>query len=140
MTAMTLSDPLSVGGAAVVVTLLVQLLKPWVPEKLVPHTTALIGIVVVVAAAVVLGQTSAEQLGNAVLTGFLAGTAAVGLYELQGGTVRAPKAGGRAAIEAGRRGDSRLGARSEKDSAAAVKNLRPAEIAGRPPRCGVPAS
>lgn len=86
---MQINDILTVGGAAVVVVPLVQVLKAYVAERYVPLLALVVGIVVVVAAA--LAHIYAQDLGNAVLTGILAGLAAQGLYKVQGGVIVGPK-------------------------------------------------
>jgi len=83
MEAITIQSLLSVGISALVVNIVVQLVKQWLPEAYVRLFAILFGIVLVVAAALVLGQRTAADLGNAVLTGFLGGSSAIGLYALQ---------------------------------------------------------
>jgi hypothetical protein len=80
---LTLTDVRTVAGAAAIVAILVQLLKPWIPERLVPVAAVVAGVAVSVAATLAQGVFTAEQIGNAVLTGLLAGACAVGLYQLQ---------------------------------------------------------
>lgn len=80
---MTLLDVETVAGASAVTSIIVQLLKSWVPRKWLPHTGVAAGVVIVLTASMILGQTSAQSLGSAVLTGLLAGAAAVGLQRVQ---------------------------------------------------------
>jgi hypothetical protein len=80
---MNLGDIQTVGGVMVVITILVQVLKPAIPEGWVAPVAILSGIVLVVAADLLLGRLSGPQLGTAVLTGFLGGASAVGLYSGQ---------------------------------------------------------
>jgi hypothetical protein len=86
---LTLNDLLTVAGVAVVTGLLVQVLKRWIAEDLIPVLALVVGIALAVAASVALGLVGAENLGNAVLTGLLGGSAAIGLYETQSHTRRA---------------------------------------------------
>lgn len=79
-----LAELLTTGGIAVVVTILVQLLKGGVvAERAIPWLAVALGMAIAVAAAAALGQRAAADLGNAALTGFLGGAAAIGLYQLQ---------------------------------------------------------
>lgn len=81
---MILNDLLTVGGATVAVLIFVQLFKQYLPATYIAAiATILVGPLLVLAAALALGQTSPEALGNALLTGFLAGAGAVGLYNVQ---------------------------------------------------------
>lgn len=79
---MNISDLLNVGGLAVVLTLALQIVKPLLTEaqidKWLPSLAVILGIVVAVAVALVQSTDPAQ----AVLTGFLAGTSAVGLYSV----------------------------------------------------------
>ncbi len=78
-----LADLLTVPGAAVVIGILVQLLKRYVAEQSVPILAILGGVAIALLATLALGQREVMALGNAALTGFLGGSAAVGFYELQ---------------------------------------------------------
>ncbi len=80
---MSLTDIQSAASAAVIVLIIIQVCKRWIDEKLVPLASILLGIVIVVAATLVLGQSSPEAIGNAVLQGILAGAASSGLYSVQ---------------------------------------------------------
>ena len=80
---LTLSDLLTSGGVAVVVVLLVQLVKRFIPEGYVQHVAVGLGIAIAVIARLVLGPITAELVGNAVLIGFFGGLSAVGLYQVQ---------------------------------------------------------
>lgn len=80
---MTLGDLLTIGGGAIVVAVIVQLIKPFVAERLVPLAAVGIGILLAVAASAILGQVTPEALGNAALAGLLAGASAVGIYNVQ---------------------------------------------------------
>lgn len=78
---MQLGDLLTIGGASVIVSLLVQLVKPLLPARLVPLMALAIGVLIVGLAAV--ANVYAQAAGQAVLTGILAGAGAIGLYEVQ---------------------------------------------------------
>ena len=80
---LTLTDVRTVAGAAAIVVILIQLLKRWVPEDLVPHAAVVVGVVISIAATLALGIGSGEQIGNAALIGLQAGALAVGLHQLQ---------------------------------------------------------
>jgi len=88
MEELNLASLLSVAGAAVVVSVIVQIVKPWIMERLIPLSSVLIGMGLVLLASVILGHTGAEELGNAALTGLLAGASAIGIYDLTQRTVR----------------------------------------------------
>ncbi len=79
----TLTDLQTIGGAVVVIALLVQLLKGRISKQATPLVAILLGVVVVVAAELALGLSGSEAIGNAVLRGLLAGAASVGLYDVQ---------------------------------------------------------
>jgi hypothetical protein len=81
-----LTELLSIIGLAGILTLLTQFFKPYVRDDFVPHVTALIGIVLALVTAVLLGLTTPIQLAEAVITGFLAGCSADGYYKLQAPT------------------------------------------------------
>lgn len=78
-----LADLTTITGGTVVITILVQLLKTNVPRRWIAHLAVVLGLVLAIVASLVLGKTSAEDLGNAALAGFLAGASSVGLYQLQ---------------------------------------------------------
>jgi hypothetical protein len=79
---MQLADLLNVGGLAVVIVLALQIVKPLLSgdqiAKWTPSLAVALGVIVAVAVALVLAADPAQ----AVLTGFLAGTSAVGLYSV----------------------------------------------------------
>lgn len=79
----TLNDLMSITGAAVVIAVVVNICKRWIADDFVPLFSVGVGMVLVVLASLALGNWGAEAVGNALLTGFLAGAAAVGLYDLQ---------------------------------------------------------
>ncbi len=87
MTALTVSDVLTVGGSTIVVGLLIEILKramAWsasTVDRFGPLVAAVFGIVLVLAAAVSQGQTDYLQ---AALTGFLGGLSAAGLSDIVG--------------------------------------------------------
>ena len=83
MEELTLASCLTVAGAAVVVNLIVQLVKDWVPDRFVRFVAVGVGIALVLVASVISHSTSPEQLFNGVLAGFLAGSSAIGFYGLQ---------------------------------------------------------
>lgn len=80
---MNLNDIQTAAGAAVIVAIVMQTLKSLVPERWVPATAILVGVALVIGATGVVGQGTAEDLGHAALTGFLAGASSVGLYAAQ---------------------------------------------------------
>lgn len=80
---MVLSDILTIAGASVIVTLLTQLIKADVPEKRVPHVALALGVLIVVQASLALGKSTYADLGTAVVTGLLAGAAAIGWYNVE---------------------------------------------------------
>ena len=88
MEELTLQSCLTVAGAAVVVAIIVQLVKQWVAERFVPLLAVAVGVGLVLGASAILGNTTAEQLGNGALTGLLAGASAIGIYDLTHRTVR----------------------------------------------------
>ena len=81
------SDLLTVGGLAILLTLLVQLIKPGIRSEWIPTAAVILGIIIAVAASWVTDLTSKQQIADAVLTGILAGFSSVGLYQVQ---ARAP--------------------------------------------------
>lgn len=78
-----LSDLLTLGGISAFTLLAVQLLKGYLPSRLVPVVAVVLGALVAVGASIFLGQTTGAQLGQAALTGLLGGFASSGIYELQ---------------------------------------------------------
>ena len=84
---MTLELVASFAGASVLVSLLVEVVKrAWDPpadvqDRFMPIIAMVIGVVVVVAATMLLGPVDGELIGNAVLTGVFSGLAACGLYD-----------------------------------------------------------
>ena len=80
---MQTSDLLDVTGAAVLIAIIIQLIKEWVPEKLIPHAAVGIGIVVVLIAQWTVGAMGKPDVVNSILTGILAGASASGLYSIQ---------------------------------------------------------
>ncbi len=80
---MSLNDLQTVLGVSVVVMILVQLIKPYFEEDAIRLLAIGLGLVVGLLAAITLGQSSALDLGNAILTGFLGGASAIGLYQAQ---------------------------------------------------------
>jgi uncharacterized membrane protein len=88
---LNLNDLLTLLGASLLMTALVQVLKQYILERWIPLCAVALGIVVVVAAALALGYRDAEGIGNAVLTGTLAGLAAIGVYEVAPKSVLGPK-------------------------------------------------
>jgi hypothetical protein len=88
---LTLNDLLTVTGLAVVVNVVVQLAKGLIEERWTPLFAVGVGVAVAVLATAALGQYGVQAVGQALLTGLLAGATAVGLYKLQNGTVLKPK-------------------------------------------------
>lgn len=80
---LSISDLLTVSGLAVVITIIVQLAKGLVEERFVPLFAVAVGVVLAVVASVVLQQYGPEAVAQAVLTGFLGGASAIGIYSLQ---------------------------------------------------------
>lgn len=80
---LSLTDLQTVAGVAVVLTILTQLAKSYVPERLIPATAVVAGIALSVLATLALGSGSAEAIGNAALTGLLGGASAIGIYQVQ---------------------------------------------------------
>ena len=83
MVELTLADLLTVGGLSLLVTILVQLAKPYLPEKQIPLFSIAVGVLVAVVTSLALGRVGAEPVGQAILTGVLGGAAAIGIYQLQ---------------------------------------------------------
>ena len=83
MEELTLQSCLTVGGTAIVVNLIVQFVKDWVPERFVRFVALGAGITIVLIASAIAHQTTPEGLFNGVLAGFLAGSSAIGFYHLQ---------------------------------------------------------
>jgi len=88
---MQLTDLLTVGGLALVVTIVVQLAKGFVAERFVPLFAVSAGIAVGVLVTYALGLLSVETVAQAILTGILAGAAAIGIYEVAPRSVLKPK-------------------------------------------------
>jgi len=80
---MNLTDLQTVAGVAVVVSILTQLVKPYLEEKAVPLVAIALGLVVGALATLALGLSGPADLGNALLTGLLGGASAIGLYQVQ---------------------------------------------------------
>lgn len=76
----TLHDILTFGGATPVVTLLVQVIKMYIPAKYTPLAALITGALLCILAALALGEQGTAELGRAALTGLLAGGASIGLY------------------------------------------------------------
>ena len=89
---MTLNDLATVGGLAVVVTIIVQLFKGFVTERWVPLFAVGVGVAVSMLAAWALGMYGWANVGQAMLTGLLAGATAIGIYEVAPRNVLGPKA------------------------------------------------
>ncbi len=84
MEAVTLASLLTVGGVALIVTILMQVAKKWMSSSAVPGVAVILaGPAIALAASFALGQRNAQQLGQAVLTGFLGGAGAVSLSQVQ---------------------------------------------------------
>ena len=79
----TIGDLTTVVGLAFVLLILAQIVKEYLPERFITLCVIGAGIVIAVAATLALGESDAVSIGNAILTGFLAGAAATGLYDLQ---------------------------------------------------------
>ncbi len=89
---MDLSTVVTLAGASVVVTILVQIVKAYLADDRAVRLAALaLGVLVVVLAGLALGHATPEQLGTDVVTGILAGASAVGLYHVQDGLVLPPR-------------------------------------------------
>ena len=88
---LTLNDLLTVGGLAIVVTIVTQLAKPFLAERWIPLFAVLVGVAVAVLATAALGRYGVEPVAQAILTGVLGGAAAIGLYEVAPKSVLAPK-------------------------------------------------
>jgi hypothetical protein len=87
---------MSTGGAAIIVSILVQILKSRLPADLIPLAALLIGVLLVEGATIAVGLTAGTfapiAAFNALLTGILAGASSIGLYEVQRPTgLLAPK-------------------------------------------------
>ena len=84
---MTATDLLSTGGAAIIVSILVQLLKPFIDERWIPLSAIAVGVALVEMAMVAVGLSAGEfvpiDLVNGLLTGILAGASSIGLYQVQ---------------------------------------------------------
>lgn len=88
MDEINLQSLLFAAPAAIVVSLIVQIVKGWIVERFIPVAAVLIGMALVLVASILLEKTSIVELGNAALTGFMAGASAIGLYDLTQRTVR----------------------------------------------------
>jgi len=88
MDEINLQSLLFAAPAAVVVSIIVQIVKPWIVERFIPLASVLIGMGIVLIASVLLEKTAVVELGNAALTGFMAGASAIGLYDLTHQTIR----------------------------------------------------
>lgn len=78
---------MQVGGAAIIVSILVQIAKSRIPADWVPIAALLMGIALVEAATVALGLSGGNltpiALFDGALTGIIAGASSIGLYEVQ---------------------------------------------------------
>lgn len=84
---MTANDAMTVGGAAVLVSILVQVIKGALPEEWIPRLALLLGIVVVDGATLAVHLTAGTLtpivLFDGFLTGLIAGASSIGLYKVQ---------------------------------------------------------
>ncbi len=84
---MTANDAMTVGGAAVLVAILAQVLKGLISERIVPFLAIGLGILVVDGATAAAGLTAGTltplDLFNGLLTGIIAGASSIGLYQVQ---------------------------------------------------------
>lgn len=84
---MTALDAMSTGGAAIIVSILVQILKSRLPSDLIPLAALLLGVLLVEGATLAVRLTAGEFVPldafDALLTGILAGASSIGLYEVQ---------------------------------------------------------
>ena len=81
MNPITTQDLLSIPGILALVVLVMQLTKQYLPSIWIPAIAIGLAIVVAIGASVLVGQTSAQQLVDALLRGLVAALAAVGTFE-----------------------------------------------------------
>ena len=79
---MTLADLLNVGGLAVVIILALQIVKPLLSPDQVAKWTPSLAVVLGIVVALAVSMIQAADPAQGVLTGFLAGTSAAGLYDV----------------------------------------------------------
>jgi hypothetical protein len=81
MNPITTQDLLSIPGILALVVLVIQLAKAYLPSVWVPVFAIGLAVIVAVGASVLVGQTSAQELVDALLRGLVAALAAVGTFE-----------------------------------------------------------
>lgn len=79
---MQLADLLNVGGLAVVIILALQIAKPLLSSDQVTKWTPSLAVILGIVVALVVSLTQAADPAQGVLTGFLAGCSAAGLYDV----------------------------------------------------------
>jgi hypothetical protein len=79
---MQLADLLNVGGLAVVIVLALQIVKPLLTSDQIAKWTPTLAVVLGIVVALAVSITQGADVAQAVLTGFLAGTSAAGLYDV----------------------------------------------------------
>jgi uncharacterized membrane protein YvlD (DUF360 family) len=84
---MKTADLLTAGGAAIVVSIIVQVTKRWIPADVIPLYALAWGVFLVelgtVAVALASGTLDPLLLVDGFLTGILAGASAIGIYDVQ---------------------------------------------------------
>lgn len=86
-----LTELVTVGGLAVVLSVLTQLWKNEVPDVWVPRVNVIIGIVLAVGASIALERTTVVDLAEAAFIGLFGAASATGLYKLQDGRILGAK-------------------------------------------------
>ena len=80
---MSLTDLQGAAGLAVIVLILVQVVKKWLPEDIIPLFALGLGVVISLLVSAALGVFTVPGLAQAVLTGLLGGASSIGLYQVQ---------------------------------------------------------
>ncbi len=81
MDAITTQDLLTIPGILALVVLVMQLTKAYLPSDWVPVYAIGLAVIVALGASVLVGQTSAGELVDALLRGLVAALAAVGTFQ-----------------------------------------------------------
>jgi hypothetical protein len=81
MTPITTQDIITIPGILALVVLVMQLVKIYLPSDKIPMASIALAVVVALGGGILAGQTSAQEIVNALLRGLVAALAAVGTFE-----------------------------------------------------------
>lgn len=82
---LSIADLRTVQGGMIIVAIIVQVSKPFIPERVIQLYALGVGVLLSIGATFAMGLVSLQEVSNGALIGFLAAASAIGLYKIQKG-------------------------------------------------------